>query len=108
MKLHIATDLALPIEAVTQTFGILGKRGGGKSYTAKVMAEEMVRAKAHIACVDPIGNWWGLRVGADGKSPGLPITVIGGEYGDILAAKFWGRRLFDNPRAGRMKRAHQT
>jgi hypothetical protein len=83
MKLHIATDLALPIEAVTQTFGILGKRGGGKSYTAKVMAEEMVRAKAHIACVDPIGNWWGLRVGADGKSPGLPITVIGGEYGDI-------------------------
>jgi hypothetical protein len=40
------------------------------------MAEEMVRAKAHIACVDPIGNWWGLRVGADGKSPGLPITVI--------------------------------
>jgi GMP synthase-like glutamine amidotransferase len=28
--------------------------------------------------------------------------------GAALAAKFWGRRLFDNPRAGRMKRAHQT
>lgn len=83
MKLQIAKDLALPIDAVTQTFGILGKRGGGKSYTAKVMAEEMLRAKAHIACVDPIGNWWGLRVSADGKSPGLPITVMGGEYGDI-------------------------
>jgi len=82
-ELHIAKDLALPLDAVTQTFGILGKRGGGKSYTAKVLAEEMLRAKAHIACVDPIGNWWGLRVGADGKSAGLPITVMGGEYGDI-------------------------
>jgi uncharacterized protein len=82
-ELHIAKDLSLPLDAVTQTFGILGKRGGGKSYTAKVLAEEMLRAKAHIACVDPIGNWWGLRVGADGKSAGLPITVMGGEYGDI-------------------------
>jgi uncharacterized membrane protein len=80
--LCIAPDLALPLDAVTQTFGILGKRGGGKSYTAKIMAEEMIKASAHICAVDPIGNWWGLRVAADGKSAGLPITVLGGDYGD--------------------------
>jgi len=82
-KLRIAPNLSLPLEAVTQTFGILGKRGGGKSYTAKVMAEEMIRAGAHVCAVDPIGNWWGLRLAADGKSAGLPITVLGGDYGDI-------------------------
>ncbi len=82
-KLHIADNLSLPLDAVTQTFGILGKRGGGKSYTAKVMAEEMIRSGAHVCGIDPIGNWWGLRVAADGKSPGLPITVLGGDYGDI-------------------------
>lgn len=81
--LNIADNLKLPLEAVTQTFGILGKRGGGKTYTAKVIAEEMIRAGAHVACIDPIGNWWGLRVGRDGKSPGLPITVFGGDYGDV-------------------------
>ncbi len=81
--LHIARGTNLPIDAVTQTFGILGKRGGGKSYTAKVMAEEMMKAGAHICAVDPIGNWWGLRLAAGGKSPGLPITVLGGDYGDL-------------------------
>ncbi len=83
MKIRIASDLSLPLEAVTQTFGILGKRGGGKSFTAKVMAEEMLKAGAHICAVDPIGNWFGLRIAADGKSPGLPITVLGGDYGDV-------------------------
>lgn len=83
MKLRIAPNLTLPLDAATQTFGILGKRGGGKTYTAKVLAEEMIKAGVHVCAVDPIGNWWGLRVGADGKSPGLPITVLGGDYGDI-------------------------
>lgn len=83
LLLHIAPGLALPVEAATQTFGILGKRGGGKTYTAKVMAEEMIQAGVHVCAVDPIGNWWGLRVAADGKSPGLPITVLGGDYGDV-------------------------
>jgi hypothetical protein len=33
--------------------------------------------------VDPKGDWWGLRYGADGKSPGLPFVVLGGQHGDI-------------------------
>lgn len=83
MPLQIASNLTLPNEAVTQTFAILAKRGAGKTYTAAVMAEEMLAANLPAVICDPIGVWWGLRAGADGKSPGLPIVVFGGDHGDV-------------------------
>ena len=33
--------------------------------------------------MDPKGDWWGLRAAADGKGPGLPIVIVGGEHGDV-------------------------
>lgn len=82
--LAIAPGFELPLDAVTQTFAILAKRGVGKTYTASVLVEEMLKAGLPVVVVDPIGVWWGLRSSADGLSPGLPIVVIGGEeYGDI-------------------------
>lgn len=36
-EIIIGKDFKLPIEAVTQTFSILAKRGVGKTYTAAVM-----------------------------------------------------------------------
>lgn len=83
MNLKISNDLELPIEAVTQTFGILAKRGAGKTYTGCVMVEEMLISNQQVIIADPIGVWWGLRSSADGKSPGFPIVVFGGEHGDI-------------------------
>jgi uncharacterized protein DUF87/helicase HerA-like protein len=83
MSLHVATDLQLPDEAVTQTFAILAKRGVGKTYTASVMVEEMLKHQLHVAVVDPIGVWWGLRSSADGKRAGLPIVIAGGEHADV-------------------------
>jgi hypothetical protein len=82
-KLHISSTLSLPLSAVTETFAVLAKRGMGKTYTAAVMAEEMLKVGAQCVIADPVGVWWGLRVAADGKSPGLPIIVMGGEHGDI-------------------------
>ena len=41
-ELRISPDLVLPLEAVTDTFGILAKRGVGKTYTASVLAEELL------------------------------------------------------------------
>lgn len=81
--LKISGNLDLPDEAVTQTFAILAKRGVGKTYTASVMVEEMLKSKLHVVVVDPIGVWWGLRTSADGKKAGLPIVVAGGEHGDV-------------------------
>jgi len=81
--LHIGPGLRLPPEAVTETFAIVAKRGVGKTYTAAVMVEEMVKAALPVVVVDPIGVWWGLRSSADGKGPGLAVTILGGEHGDL-------------------------
>lgn len=81
--LRIANNLTLPAEAVTQTFAILAKRGVGKTYTASVLTEEMLKVGLQVVVADPIGVWWGLRASADGKREGLPIVVLGGDHGDV-------------------------
>jgi hypothetical protein len=83
VSLQIASDLQLPPEAVTQTFAILAKRGMGKTYTASVMVEEMLKAELQVIVIDPIGVWYGLRSSADGKAEGLPIIIAGGEHADV-------------------------
>lgn len=70
-------------EAGTQTLGAIAAKGGGKSYLASKLAELLFDAGCPVIVIDPVGNWWALRLGADGKSRGLSITVVGGEHGDI-------------------------
>lgn len=82
-KITLASNLHLPLEAVTQTFAVLGKRGSGKTNTSGVMTEQMIKAGLPVVVVDPIGVWWGLRHAADGKSPGLPVVILGGEHADV-------------------------
>src|SRR6185312_12272411 len=82
-KLQIASDLALPLDAVTQTFVIVGVRGSGKSTTSVLMAEAMLSAHQQIVVLDPTDTWWGLRAGRDGKGAGFPITVLGGRHEDV-------------------------
>jgi hypothetical protein len=91
----ISDDLSLPLDAVTQTFGILAVRGAGKSNAAAVMAEGMFHHKLPFAVVDPVGAWYGLRSSADGKSPGLPIPVFGGRRGDVPLEKNAGQVIAD-------------
>jgi hypothetical protein len=94
-KLKIGRGLQLPEDAVTQTFAILAKRGVGKTYTASVMTEELLKAHLPVVAIDPIGVWWGLRHSADGKSEGLPIVVFGGDHGDAPLEKGAGEVLAD-------------
>jgi hypothetical protein len=81
--LRIADDLTLPIDAVTETFLIFGKRGSGKTATSVVLTEEMIGAGLPVCILDPMGAWWGLRSSADGQGPGLPVTILGGEHADL-------------------------
>ncbi len=82
-NLRLGPDLAVPDDAVTQTFLILGKRGSGKTNTAVVLAEEMHRVGAPFVVLDPIGAWWGLKSSFDGAGVGLPVYVFGGQHGDL-------------------------
>jgi hypothetical protein len=81
--LTIAPGVSLPLDAATETFGILAKKGAGKSNAAVVMAEEMWGAGIPWVAIDPKGDWWGLRSSEDGAGPGLPIIVFGGRHGDV-------------------------
>jgi hypothetical protein len=94
-KLKISSSLSLPVDAVTQKFGILGRTGSGKSYGASKLAEEMLDAKAQIVALDPVGVWWGLRVAADGKTPAYSIPVFGGMHGDIPLEPTGGALIAD-------------
>lgn len=93
--LHVSTDLDLPIDAVTGTFGILATKGAGKSNAAVVMAEEMYDAGVPWVAVDPKGDWWGIRSSGDGKGPGLPIVVFGGRHGDVPLEPTAGHLIAD-------------
>lgn len=82
-KLHISKTLSLPVDAVTQRISILGRTRSGKSHTAGVIVEEVLKARQQVVILDPKGDWHGLRSSADGKSAGLSITIMGGKHGDI-------------------------
>lgn len=82
-KLRISSDLGLPIDVVTQRISILGRTRSGKSHTAGVLVEEVMKAHQQAVVIDPKGDWWGLRSSADGKLAGLDITIFGGKHGDI-------------------------
>jgi hypothetical protein len=83
MRLQIAAELTLPLETVTQSIAILAKRRMGKSFTARRIIEQLAFARQQVVIVDPKGDWWGIRSSADGKTGGIPITILGGEHGDV-------------------------
>ena len=93
MKIKIAKELGLPLDGITQTYAQIGKRGSGKTYLASMIAEQMLDVQAQVIVVDPIGNWWGLRVDADGKSKGKDIFIIGGSHGDVPLSSEGGKEI---------------
>lgn len=82
-KLVICKELNLPLDLVTESVGLLAKRRAGKSTTARKMAEALHHAGQQVSIVDPKGDWWGIRYARNGKDPGLPFVILGGEHGDI-------------------------
>jgi hypothetical protein len=93
--LRIAPGLELPLDAVTQAIAILARRGAGKTHTASVLVEEVVKAEQPVVVLDPTGAWWGLRSSANGARAGLPVTILGGERGDVPLEAAAGRLIAD-------------
>lgn len=83
-KLHLATNVSLPIDALMQPIALLGNRGSGKTYGLTKLFELAHDAGVQCVAVDVISKLWGLRLGADGKSPGLEdVYIFGGRHGDV-------------------------
>lgn len=93
--LRLGDGLTLPLDFATDTCAIVGMRGAGKSTTGRKMAEEMYANGLPFVVVDPVGKWYGLRSSADGKSPGLPIPILGGNHGDIPLERGAGALVAD-------------
>lgn len=82
--LPIAPNLTLDADYIAgSSVALLGKRGAGKTYCARVLAESLHDAHVPLVIIDPMGVFWGLRAGADGDSEGLPIPVFGGDHSDV-------------------------
>lgn len=73
----------IPAGALDRHKLVLGKTGSGKTYTAKSIVEYQLDLKRQNCIIDPTGAWWGLRLGADGKSRGYDVILIGGKHADI-------------------------
>ncbi|MEA2255586.1 MAG: hypothetical protein QOG35_1631 [Solirubrobacteraceae bacterium] len=94
--LRIARGLELDADYVGGgTFALLAKKGAGKTYTGRVMAEEFWKAKVPFVVLDPMGAWWGLRSSADGTGEGIPVAIFGGEHGDAPLERGAGAVLAD-------------
>jgi hypothetical protein len=85
--------IKIPLNSATKTFGILAKRGAGKTYAGAVMAEEFFSNNIPFVVFDPIDMWWGLKIDKNGKEKGLPIVVFGIEHSDIKLERDMGRKI---------------
>lgn len=74
MKAHPIPDAALESD-----IAILGKKGRGKSYTARGIAERLLAMGRRVVVLDPLSTWYGLAAGRQA----FPIAVLGGPHGDL-------------------------
>lgn len=80
-EISLARGFKLPIDFVTQPCAVLGRRGAGKTFMAKRLAEQVYKAGAQMVVIDPVGIWSGLR--REGLGAGLPIPILGGQHQDL-------------------------
>jgi hypothetical protein len=93
--LHIGKGLSLPIDAATQTFAFIARKGAGKTYTAGKLVELLLDAGVQVVVLDTVGNWYGLRLASDGKRSGFDVPVLGGLRGDIPLEAAGGALIAD-------------
>lgn len=83
----------IPDEALDADIAILGKKGRGKTYTAKGIVERLLQMNRRVLILDPLNVWWGLRSNAEGDGPGYPVAVFGGSKGDMPLTEAMARPL---------------
>lgn len=95
-ELKVSDSLTLPVDLVTESNALLGKKGSGKTNAGMVLLEEIYAAGVPVVSIDPKGDHYGIRAGRDGSQKGgLPIPVFGGLHGDIPLEPTAGAYLAD-------------
>jgi len=89
--LKLCNEQPVPIDALTQPIALLGNRGGGKTYGGMKIFELASDCGVQCGAIDPVGKWWGLRLGKDGQAHGglEDVYIFGGKHADfpLLADK---------------------
>lgn len=96
MRLGIDDQLVLSAPSMlTETVGILARKGAGKTYLAMVMAEEFLASRHNMPVVvlDPMGAWWGLGTTSDGSPAPKHVVVFGGEHGHFPLKHTSGKKM---------------
>lgn len=78
-----ASHYPIPEKALHQNIITLGKTGAGKSSALRSVVEPMLDDAMPVCIIDPKGDWWGLKLAADGKRPGYPLVIFGGKHADV-------------------------
>ena len=94
-SLAISARLNLPVEAVTEVFAFMGRRGSGKTYGATKLAELFYDHGFQFFAIDPVGVWYGLRLPAEEGGLGLNIPIFGGLHGDLPIEPTAGAMIAD-------------
>ncbi len=83
--------MPIPNKALDQHLIALGKTRSGKSSKVRVMVEYLLSKKLPLCILDPKGDWWGLKSSADGRSPGFPVVIFGGDHADVPINEMSGK-----------------
>lgn len=79
----MAARLPVPAAILQQHTVILGKTRSGKSSVMRLLVESLLDRQEPVCIIDPKGDHWGIKLAADGKRPGYPVVIFGGEHADI-------------------------
>jgi hypothetical protein len=96
--LVVFDGVPIPVDyASTQTYALLAKRDGGKTYTTLKIEEQMCDAGLFFVTLDPVGKHWALRAGKNGSERGgkRDVWVLGGNHGDVPLEPTSGELIAD-------------
>ena len=88
-----ATSFPLPEKALGMHTIALAKTRSGKSSVLRLIVEHGLDQEMPVCIIDPKGDWWGIKSSADGKRPGYPVVIFGGDHADVPINAHAGKQV---------------
>lgn len=95
-KIHVIKERTLPLELATESIGLFGRKGSGKTYAEGKLGEGFLAAGIQCVFIDQTGKLYGLRLDASGKRKSrFDVVILGGLRGDVPLAPESGALVAD-------------